>query len=197
MVLDCRRCTGVNPSATKKPAKDRPLEMVPLILVRDERPEPPPQVAKLCDELFKAKGDQQSSLIARLRDDKDSDSTDALALAIPKLAGDIRQQARDALATRLTRLTATELRGKLQDDPVEMRCAAAAACQRKKDKQHVPDLLSLLDDPEMVVVQAARAALAKLTGKDFGPKSEADRRSRAEAAAAWRKWWQEQRDNDK
>jgi hypothetical protein len=61
----------------------------------------------------------------------------------------------------------------------------------KKATEHIPDLLQLLDDPEVAVIQAARTALKELTGEDFGPDAEAGRRGRISAAAAWRKWWKE------
>jgi hypothetical protein len=152
----------------------------------------PPEVTQLCDELVKAKGDEQMSVLARLRDAKGIDNTDALALAIPKLSmGAAQREARDALAQRLTRMTAATLRDKLQEDAVEVRRAAALACGRKKATEHIPDLLQLLDDPEVAVIQAARTALKELTGEDFGPDAEVGRRGRASAAAAWRKWWKE------
>lgn len=178
-------------ASPQKPAKPARLEMVPLVLVHDDRPTPSPEVAKRCDELVNAKGDEQKAVLARLRDAKGIDNTDALALAIPKLAGDMQQQARDALTQRLTRMTAATLRDKLQEDNVEVRRAAALACARKEAKEHIPDLLQLLDDPERLVVRSAHAALTALTGEDFGPARDADRRVRAEAVAAWREWWRQ------
>ena len=176
-------------------AKAPPLEIVPLVLVGEERSAPPPEAAKLSEELVNAAEDEQRSVLARLRDAKGIDNTDALALAIPKLSGAIQREARDALTQRLTRMTAATLRDKLQDDNIEVRRAAALACGRKNAKEHIADLLQLLDDPEAVVVQSARAALTELTGEDFGPAGDADRRGRATAAAAWRKWWKERPDN--
>ena len=171
--------------------KAAPLDIVPIVLAHDDRPALSPEVGKVRDELVNAKGDNQTAVLARLRDAKDSDSIDALALAIPKLSGDIQQQSRDALAARLTRLPAAMLRDKLQDDRMEVRCAAALACGRKIAREHIPDLLQLLDDPEMDVVQSARVALTELTGEDFGPSGDADRSGRADAVASWRKWWKE------
>jgi hypothetical protein len=49
-----------------------------------------------------------------------------------------------------------------------VRRAAALACGRKGAREHVPDLLPLLDDPDGPVAQAARTALHELTGGEIG-----------------------------
>lgn len=146
---------------------------------------------RLRDELVNAASAKQKAVLERLRDAEDNNSIDALAEAIPKLNDEIQGEAREALTRRLTRLTATALRDKLQDDNLEVRCAAALACGRKIAKEHIPDLLSLLDDPELDVVLSARVALTELTGEDFGPTRDVDRQGRVEAAEAWRNWWKE------
>jgi HEAT repeat protein len=189
-------------SVAATPASDKvdPVKAVHLVLDHGNRElqTVPSEVTRLCDELVKAKGDEQMSVLARLRDAKGIDNTDALALAIPKLSvGAAQREARDALAQRLTRMTAATLRDKMQDDDVEVRRAAALACGRKQATEHIPDLLQLLDDPEVAVIQAARTALKELTGEDFGPDEESGRRGRASAAAAWRKWWKEHADSRK
>lgn len=177
--------------------KAAPLDIVPLVLAHEEKPALSSAATKARDELVNAKGDEQTALLARLRDAQDDDSTDALVLAVPKLSGDIQQQTRDALTARLTRLSAAALRDKLQDDRLEMRCAAALACGRKIAREHIADLLQLLDDPEMEVVQSARVALTELTGEDFGPPNDTDGHGRGEAVAAWRKWWKEHQSRQK
>jgi HEAT repeat protein len=173
------------------------LEADLLVLVGNEPPELTAEVTRMSEELVTAKGEEQLAVLARLRDSKGTDNTDALALSIPKLSGNAQSQARDALTQRLTRMTAATLRDKLQDDSVEVRRAAALACGRKNAKEHIPDLLQLLDDAEMDVVQSARLALKELTGQDFGPSSDAGSRKRADAADAWRKWWKERPDKQK
>ncbi len=182
-----------------KSGKVDPNKAIKLVLDHDTRELQtlPPDVARLRDELLKAKGEEQMKVLDRLRDAKGIDNTDALALAIPKLSIAIQRQARDTLAQRLTRMKATTLRDKLQDDSVEVRRAAATACGRKKATEHIPDLLQLLDDPEVAVIQAARRALKELTAEDFGPDEEAGWRGRASAATAWRHWWQENQDSQK
>jgi HEAT repeat protein len=173
--------------------KVEPLEAVQLVLDQgvSQLQTAPAEATRRSDELVNAQGDEQMSVLARLREAKGIDNTDALALAIPRLLGDVQRQARDALVQRLTRMTAATLRDKLQDDNVEVRRAAASACGRKKVREHVPDLLQLIDDPEMVVIQAARQALKDLTSQDFGPDQDAGRRKRDRAAADWRKWCKE------
>jgi hypothetical protein len=165
--------------AAGKPVKAEPIDIVPLILEPAERRAP----KESPNELLNAKGEAQLALLARLRDGADDDNTVVLALAIPKLNGDVRHQAR---------LSASALRDKLQDDDLEVRRAAALACGRKLAKDLIGDLITLLNDPEMDAVQSARAALTELTGEDFGPTRDAVRRERDEAVAAWRKWWKQQ-----
>ena len=71
------------------------------------------------------------------------------------------------------RMTATTLRNMLSDESREIRTAAATACGLKADNQFVSDLISLLTEKDGLVVQAAHASLKTLTGKDFGPDSNA------------------------
>jgi HEAT repeat protein len=192
-----QRSAKNTPIAGGKTAQLAPLDIVPLVLVHEDKPELSSELARACDELVNASEKEQFSLLARLCKSKDSQSDYVLALAIPKLSSEIQQQARDALTKRLTRLSAAALRDKLQDDNPEVRSAAAFACGRKIDKEHIADLLQLLDDPEIVVVQSARVALTELSGEDFGPTSDADRTGRADAVAAWRKWWKGRQDKPK
>ncbi len=151
-----------------------------------------PEVAKLSDELVLAPANKQEQALAKLRDSKGSVHTAALADAIPRLEGEVKKKAREALADRLTRMTSNTLRDMLQDDNLEMRRAAALAAAMKEDKAHVPRLIELLEDPELSVSRAAYAALKSLSGKDFGPPAEATRAERDKAVAAWRDWWKKQ-----
>jgi hypothetical protein len=145
----------------------------------------------LSDDLVNASSEEQKAFLKRLRDAKGDDNTEALAQAIPKLTDDLQVEAREVLTRRLARLPEAALRDKLQDDNVEVRSAAALACGRKIAKEHIPDLLQLLDDPEMDVVLSARVALIELTGEDLGPTRDSDPQGRTEAAEAWRNWWKE------
>jgi HEAT repeat protein len=81
---------------------------------------------------------------------------------------------------------------KLQEDNTEVRRVAAVACAMKPARALVPDLISLLEDPEDSVAHAAHAALKSLTGENFGPEPEASRLARKRAAAKWRDWWKSQ-----
>ena len=91
-------------AAAGKQAKPATLEITPLVLVPDEKPELTSGATRRSDDVVNARSDEQISLLARLRDAKGNDSTEALALAIPKLSGDIQQQTRDALIERLNAL---------------------------------------------------------------------------------------------
>lgn len=151
-----------------------------------------PEAARLSKQLVQAPAGRQEELIGKLEEGKGGVYTQALAAAIPQLAGRIRDQAREALAGRLARMSADTLRDKLTDGDLEVRRAAALACAMKEEKAHIPELIGLLEDPEPPVARAARAALKSLTGQDFGPESSASRAERADAVKAWKDWWAKQ-----
>ncbi len=108
-------------------------------------------------------------MLEKLRESKGASNTEALALAIPQLKGSMKVKARDALAERLARMTATTLRAKLQADNAEIRRAAALACATKEDTRLAADLIPLLEDTQSSVARAAETALKTLTGQDLGP----------------------------
>jgi hypothetical protein len=136
-------------------------------------PPTPPAAQELADALVN--GTDFATKLAELEAGKGGDYTSALVAAIPKLDDAKRSQARDALAERLTRMTAKTLREMLTDPRSELRRGAALACAMK--------------DASDLVVQAARAGLKSLTGQDFGPQPGADEAARAHAAADWNKWY--------
>jgi hypothetical protein len=150
------------------------------------------EAARMSFELIQAAPDQQDRVLEKLRDGKGAVYTDALGAAIPQLGGAARTRARDALAERLGGMTADTLRAKLQDDLPEVRRAAAIACYMKDDKNHVPDLIVLLDDAEPSVARAAHAALKGLTGQDLGPAKDPSPAERARAINDWKAWWKKQ-----
>ena len=155
--------------------------------VRPTEPVVPPGVAALADALVN--GTDFAVKLQEARDTKGAEYTAALVKAIPRLNDERRALARDALAERLTRMTAKSLRTMLADPESELRRAAALACAMKDDKSHVPDLIDRVGDPADLVVQAARAGLKSLTGQDFGPPVGSDEDARKKAASAWNKWY--------
>lgn len=147
---------------------------------------------RMSDELAVAPDALQAELLAKYKEGKGPAYTLALAGAIPRLKGENKSKARDALAERFTRMKAATLRAELKDDDPEIRRAASLACAMKDDKSHIPDLIPLLDDPEPLVGRAAHAALKSLAGQDFGPAKDAQPNERAQAIAAWKGWWARQ-----
>lgn len=152
-------------------------------------PSPDADVARLTADLLDAPADRLDERIAMCRDGRGGIYTQALAAAIHRLEGAGKSKARDALTERLTRMKPATLRDKLQDADPEVRAAAALAAGTKEEKSFVPDLIALLDDPERRVARAAHVALKSMTGKDFGPSSDASAKERAEAVNAWKSWW--------
>jgi hypothetical protein len=161
-------------------------------------PAPQPQnteekeAADLAKRLVGAPYDKQEAIIETLKERKGVAYSEALAQAIAQLKGPNMLKARDALAERLTRMTAATLREKLQEENAEIRRAAALACAMKEDKAFIPDLIDLLEDNERPVSYAAYAALKELAGKDFGPVPNATPTDRAAAVAKWKEWWKSQ-----
>jgi hypothetical protein len=136
------------------------------------------EAARLSSQLVEAPPDTQLAKLEKLRDAKGVANTGALALAIPQLNGRVKNVARDALAQRLSTMTAETLKDKFSDADAEIRRAAAVASAMKEEKELIPDLIDLLSDPQTSVARAAEAALKALTKKDFGLKPE-----------MWREWW--------
>jgi S1-C subfamily serine protease len=147
--------------------------------------------SRMAGELVQADATKQAGMLESLRESKGPEHTQALLEAIPKLEGEVKKKARDALADRMSRMTGATLRERLRDDNAEMRRASALAVAMKEDKTHIPRLIELLDDAEMPVSRAAYAALKSLSGKDFGPPKDASPAERATAVAAWKAWWKE------
>jgi hypothetical protein len=176
------------------PGSEKPPAMPPLAPT-----EPTPALPKvgtpsdpLADALVAATGAAFDAKLKEVRDARGSDYTAALVHAITKLDADRQKQAREALAERLTRMTANTLRTMLKESDAELRRAACLACAMKDDRQHVPDLIERITDQSDLVVRAARAGLKSLTEKDFGPPPGADEAAKAKAHADWKKWYETQ-----
>jgi hypothetical protein len=152
---------------------------------------PGAEAGRLGNDLVRGSARQQQEALEKLRDTKGAAYTETLAEAIPKLNGDLKSKARDALADRLSRMTPATLAERLQDPDAEMRRAAALACGMKDDRTQVPRLIELLGDKEATVVRAAHAALKALAGKgvDYGPAADASPAEHTKAISAWKAWW--------
>jgi hypothetical protein len=176
-----------------KPPDVKPLDSKPAVTPEQPVPAPPskaadPETARLSDELANAQPAQQDQVIEKLRDSKGSVYTQALADVIPRLTGPVKTKARDALAERLTRMTAKTLDGQMGDDNSELRRAAALASAMKEEKSLIPRLIALLEDKEPTVVRASHAALKDLTKEDYGP-AETTAPEISRAVTAWKAWW--------
>src|SRR5262249_31581154 len=145
---------------------------------------------RLSNEFIEARGTEQKELIAKLEKEKGVDNTEALALAIPRLEGQTKQKAREALANRFTRLKPDSLLRYIEEDPdPEIRRAAVLASAMRDLRAHIPAIIERLKDSEPAVVRAAHAALKTVTGEDFGPSADATREEHAQARAARQTLW--------
>ena len=117
----------------------------------------------------------------------------ALAEAIPELSGKPKEDARDALATRMSRMSAKSLKEYLDEEGSEIRRAACLGIAMREEKSLIPDMIKLLEDEDEVVWRGARLALRTISGTDFGPKPGDPIDIRKKAAAAWLAWWNSQK----
>lgn len=127
------------------------------------------------------------------RDAKGPEYTAAIAATIHRLDGDRKKEAREALADRLSRMTAATLKGLMASPDPEVRRGAVLAAAMRDDAAHVSDLIDRLGDGDELVVRAARAGLRSLTNQDFGPNPGAPPADRQAAAGRWRAWWATQK----
>jgi hypothetical protein len=159
-------------------------------------PPPPTEVdagGRLANTLIAATAGDRDALIAKYRDTKGGEYTEALAFAANKLTGEGQTKVREALAQRLTRMTAETLNACMRDSNRELRRAAALAVgQKGRDRfpEFADNLIRLIADDEQLVVQAARASLKALTDQDFGPEAGSSASDRGKALVAWRAWWE-------
>lgn len=152
------------------------------------------EAATLAAQLILAAEKDWTTVLHKLRDAKGIVHTQALVTAVGRLDGDKRKLAREALAERLTRMTAKSLREMAKVEDAEWRRAALLAMAMKDDKGHIPDLIAAIEDEEDIVVRAARAGLRSLTGgEDFGPGATSTAGEKAIAAARWREWLDKQK----
>jgi hypothetical protein len=185
-------------SSDTKPGKPPARPQAPVAKENPSRPARPKEVdvdaeaARLSSQLVQAPEARQNDMIERFKEGKGLVYTQALAEAIPRLNGPVKEKVRDALAERLMNMTAPTLRGKMKDEDPEIRRAAALACAMKEEAAFVPDLIALLEDPQPTVGRAAHAALKSLTGQKFGPPARANAAERAAAVAQWKAWWDKQ-----
>jgi hypothetical protein len=137
--------------------------------------------------------EDRQQLIARLRDSKGGENTQALAKVIEELDGESQQRARQAMVDRMCRMTARTLQANLAADVhPEVRLASIQAIGRVGKSELIGDLIPLLKEREPVY-QAAHDALVRLTNEDFGPTpADSGAVARIVAAGRWQRWWEEQ-----
>jgi HEAT repeat protein len=121
------------------------------------------EAAKLRDQLINASAKKRDVVLTTLKDGEGPEYTVALADAIPKLPKDYQDKTRQALAERLSLMTAETLRDKFGDDDIEIRTAAIQACVMKGEASLVSDLSELLEDPSPAVAGLASDAIKTLS----------------------------------
>jgi hypothetical protein len=145
------------------------------------------------DYLVKAsetkKGVQLKSVLVELEKRQGPQVFQTLAIAAASPEKDIQNLAAGLLDKHVSRQREAQLKGLLKHERPEVRVAAA----KEIGKRGLPlgkELIDLLHDNEPFVGQAARAALAQLSGGlDYGPAPDASAGERDTAVRRWREWW--------
>lgn len=151
--------------------------------------------AKLANKLVEAKGSEFKDVLKELDKETVPRYYHILAQSIPRLQGEPREQARDALGTRLGRATLANLPKYIKDVDPEIRRAAIIAANYKDSeaaRSLIPLIIDRLNDGEPTVVQAAAEVLKLLTKEDFGPAVGATREEHDKAIKDWTAWWKKQ-----
>ncbi len=136
----------------------------------------------LAKELETAIGPRVEEILSRMVECRDPAYTEALVESIYKAKrARIKEQVRDALALRLSRLNSRSIRSYLESDEKEHRLAAIKAATLKADdrqKELIGDLIERLSDRDSTVAKMSYDALKTITKQDHG-----------QSATAWKKWW--------
>lgn len=177
-----------SPSPSPKPAQGGGFTLPPVVM-----PTEAAEAEKAAKVILEAKDEEWKAKLDEARDTKGGKWSRALALVCSKTDGEKRKQAREALADRLTRMTAGTLKNMLNDEDGELRRAACLAVAMKEEKALIPDVIDRIADASDPVGRAARAALKSLSGVDFGPAAGADDDAKLAATTAWRAWYEAQK----
>jgi hypothetical protein len=150
------------PTTAKKP-DEKPMKEITKDKAEGE-------AKRLKGEMLTAKAARQEEILETLRDTKDSTGhfTQTLADLIPMLKDRMQNEARAALAERLSRQSVESLRGRLEDEDGEFRLAAVRAMGLKGDRKAIPDLIKLLANSNEDLAAAAEQSLEAITEKKFG-----------------------------
>jgi hypothetical protein len=154
-------------------------------------PKPPPSLStgELAEAAGSERGPRLKQVLTELEQRRGDEPINALGVAASSYEGDVRDLARDLLASNLARQGAAVVRAKLGDDRAEVRAAAARAVGTKFPAL-AGEVIDLLNDRDEGVRQAAHQALVRVNrGTDLGPAEEASDTSRADAVTKWRAWW--------
>jgi len=143
---------------------------------------------------FKQKVSRQRRLkiISLLEQGKGANFSAALASAVSAAPASVQEQARQAYAARMTRMTARTLLARAKSTDTETRLAVAIAAGRKRARETTPMLIELLLDRDARVGRAAHKSLKDITGQNFGGDS-GSLSDRFVAQKKWKAWWAAQK----
>lgn len=141
--------------------------------------------AELVEALRRAKGERLKAILRELARRDDDEAFDALAAAAD--GKETRALVAETLEDLMARQSPEFIKRRLSDDRASVRALAARVCG-EKGLRFYKELIDLVIDIDADVRQAARGALVKLSGVDFGPQPDESIGGQDEAQRKWRAW---------
>jgi len=140
----------------------------------------------------KEKGPRLKAALTEVEKRQGLQVLDILARESTNADKEIQDLAEMLLKKHVSRQSPANLKKLLQDERAEVRAVAAGSVGDKK-LPYGSQLANLVADTDSRVSQAARQALVRLTGQDFGPDETAGSAARSDAARHWREWLSKKR----
>jgi len=145
-------------------------------------------LAELEKAAGKGQGAQFTKVLAEAEKRQGGKAVEILVLGMKSADPDVVKLSQGFLTKNLQRQPASVLKTLLRHDLSDVRIAAAQTVGAKK-LRFGTELISLLQDSDAGVIQAARHALIQISsGEDFGPEPGATATQREAASERWRAW---------
>ncbi len=141
----------------------------------------------------KETGAKLQAILTEAEKRQGSQAVGILVMGLANSDAQIVKLSQGLLSKHVQRQSADRLKELLKHEETEVRIEATRAIGGNRKTKLVPELIAAIQDAEPRVQQAARQALARISGRDFGPDADVSFGDREAAAEKWRDWWKSQK----